>query len=361
MQFRTYRNTDLTVSAVGFGLWTLSTGWWGNYTEGESIALMQKAFDLGVTLFDAADSYGNGLSEELIAKAFPTRRDDIVIATKIGYDVANFGNDERRGQRAIPHDFSPDALVRATDAALKRLKTDRIDLMQLHNIEMPQADDDAPWETLEKLKKAGKIRYYGFALGPAIGWLHEGKRAIEQREVTSVQHIYNILEQHPGAALHEAARATGKDTMFLVRVPHSSGMLEGKYTAETEFAENDHRRHRPRSWLLNGVKKIDRLRFLEGPDRTLGQAALLWLLADDRVASTLPNIYDEAQLREFAAASDAPALTEDELAEIAALYAENFGVNEEPPRYKGTMELPISPDGVEARATARPEPVGATV
>jgi len=128
--------------------------------------------------------------------------------------------------------------------------------------------------------------------------------------------------------------------MFLIRVPHSSGMLEGKYTAETTFPPNDHRVHRPRSWLLNGVKKVDQLRFLEGSDRTLGQAALLWLLADDRVASTLPNIYNEEQLREFAAAPDCPALTDDEMARIAELYANHFGVEEEPSKYKGTMELP---------------------
>ena len=96
MRFRTYKNTDLTVSEVGFGLWTISTGWWGNFTEGEAIALMHKAFDLGVTLFDAADTYGNGLSEELIAKAFPNQRDGIVIATKVGYDFVHYG--EARGR-----------------------------------------------------------------------------------------------------------------------------------------------------------------------------------------------------------------------------------------------------------------------
>ena len=163
---------------------------------------------------------------------------------------------------------------------------------------------------------------------------------IREREVTSVQHIYNILEQHPGRAMHEAAAEAGKDTMFLVRVPHSSGMLEGKYTAETVFPPGDHRIHRPRSWLLNGVKKIDRLRFLEGPDRTLGQAALQWLLADERVASTLPNIYEEAQLMEFAKAPDTPALTTDEMSKIAELYADNFGQEPEEPKFKGTMELP---------------------
>ena len=89
MQFRTYRNTDLTVSAVGFGLWTISTGWWGQFTEGEAIALMHRAFDLGVTLFDAADTYGNGLSEELIAKAFSTRR-------RSGYIHGDFHRQRRR-------------------------------------------------------------------------------------------------------------------------------------------------------------------------------------------------------------------------------------------------------------------------
>ena len=348
MQFRTYKGTDLTVSAVGFGLWTISTGWWGQFTEGEAIALMHRALDLGVTLFDAADTYGNGLSEELIAKAFPKQRDEIVIATKVGYDVANHGSDERRGQRAIPHDFSPAAIAAATDAALRRLKTDRIDLLQLHNIGMEDVDRDETWEALDRLVTAGKVRYTGFALGPAIGWMYEGIRAIEKRPVTSVQHIYNLLEQHPGFALHDAARRANRDTMFLVRVPHSSGMLEGKYTVDTVFPPTDHRVHRPRSWLLNGIRKVDQLRFLEGPDRTLGQAALLWLLADDRVASTLPNIYDEAQLTEFARATDAPALREDEMGQIAALYANNFGVEEEPGRFKGTMEMPLTPEDAEA-------------
>jgi aryl-alcohol dehydrogenase-like predicted oxidoreductase len=340
MRFRTCRNTDLRVSEVGFGLWTISTGWWGQFTEGEAIALMHKAFDLGITLFDAADTYGNGLSEELIAKAFPKQRDEIVIATKVGYDFVTHGESRGRGQREIPQDFSPEAIVRATDAALKRLKTDRLDLLQLHNIRMEQVYDDAIWTTLEKLKTSGKIRYYGIALGPAVGWLYEGVNCIRERDITSVQHIYNLLEQHPGRAMQDAATDAGKDTMFLIRVTHSSGMLEGKYTAETVFPPGDHRSHRPRSWLLNGVKKIERLRFLENSERTLGQAALQWLLADDRVASTLPNIYEEGQLIEFAKAPECPPLTADEMEKIAELYEENFGVEREEPKFKGTMELP---------------------
>jgi aryl-alcohol dehydrogenase-like predicted oxidoreductase len=300
---------------------------------------MHKAFDLGITLFDAADTYGNGRSEELLAKAFPNQRDQIVVATKVGYDFVTHGESRGRGQREIPQDFSPEAITRATDAALRRLKTDRIDLLQLHNIRMEQIYDDALWTTVEKLKETGKIRYHGIALGPAIGWLYEGVNCIRERDTTSVQHIYNMLEQHPGRAMQDAATEAGKDTMFLIRVTHSSGMLEGKYTAETTFPPGDHRAHRPRSWLLNGVKKVEQMRFLENADRTLGQAALQWLLADSRIASTLPNIYNEEQLIEFAKAPETKSLTEDELARVDELYANNFGLDPEELKFKGTMEL----------------------
>lgn len=339
MKYRTLRNTDLRVSEVGFGLWTLSTGWWGNYTDDEAVKLMQEALDLGVTLFDAADTYGNGRSEELIGKAFADRRDQIIIATKIGYDFVNHG-DGRRGQREIPQDFSPAALRKATDAALSRLKTDTIDILQLHNIRMEQVEDDAVWTTLADLRAEGKIRHTGVALGPAIGWLAEGVLAVRRRNPDILQHIYNMLEQHPGKTIQDSARQASADTMFLIRVPHSSGMLEGKYTEDTVFPPNDHRNHRPRSWLLNGVKKVEQLRFLEKPNRTLGQASIQWLLADDRTASVLPNIYNSEQLREFAQASESPALTTDELARVADLVANNFGQEPEEGKFKGTMEVP---------------------
>src|SRR5258708_18826735 len=133
---------------------------------------MHRAFDLGVTLFDAADTYGNGLSEELIAEAFPTQRDQIVIATKVGYDFVHHGN-ERRGQREIPQDFSPEAIRRATDAALTRLRTDRIDLLQLHNIRMEQVDDDSVCEALMDLQRPWKNPYFASPLRPAMALLHQ--------------------------------------------------------------------------------------------------------------------------------------------------------------------------------------------
>ena len=171
--------------------------------------------------------------------------------------------------------------------------------------------------------------------------MYEGINCIREREVTSVQHIYNLLEQHPGRAMHEAAdrRGQGHDVPRPGH-PFLRTCSKGNIRAETVFPPNDHRNHRPRSWLLNGVKKIDRLRFLESSERTLGQAALQWLLADERVASTLPNIYEEAQLDGVCQSSrDARRSPSDELEQIAELYAENFGVEREEPKFKGTMEL----------------------
>jgi aryl-alcohol dehydrogenase-like predicted oxidoreductase len=128
-------------------------------------------------------------------------------------------------------------------------------------------------------------------------------------------------------------------------------MLEGKYTAETTFPEGDHRRHRPRSWLINGLEKIETLKFLVTPERTLGQAAMQWLLADPRVMTILPNIYDREQLAEFASAPDTPRLTAEEVEEVRALWRNNFGVVEDPMNYKGTMTPPppaqeLQPAGV---------------
>jgi len=341
MKFRTLPETDIRVSEIGFGLWTISTGWWGKFTEGEAIALMHKALDLGITLYDAADTYGNGYSEELIAKAFPKQRDQIVIATKVGYNFYDHG-EERKGQREIPQDFSVPFIRNAVEKALKRLNTDRIDIVQLHNIRMEQVGDTALWELMEKLVQEGKIRSYGAAVGPAVGWLYEGIDCVQQHRPHVLQHIYNMLEPHPGRQIMDEGETptdTAKTarTRYLIRVTHSSGMLEGKYTKDTVFPPTDHRSHRPKSWLINGLKKIETLQFLVGPDRTLGQAALQWLLADERVASCLPNIYDVEQMKEFAAAPETPALTKDELARIDELAKTNFGIEGETPNYKGTM------------------------
>ncbi|CAN5133215.1 aldo/keto reductase [soil metagenome] len=311
----------IEVSEVGLGNWTLTTGWWGDYAEADAVDLHRAAFDAGITFFDTADAYADGYGERVLGKAVAGKRDQVVIATKFGYDLE--GGHERRGQQERAHRTDVGYLRRALDRSLQRLGTDYVDLYQLHNPRMGHIDDDDLFAFLEEARDAGKIRAYGVALGPKIGWLDEGVRALRARRVAAVQMIYNVLEQEPGGRLLETAGETGART--IVRVPHSSGMLEGNLTADTVFAPNDHRRHRPRSWLVEGVQKVAALDFL-ARDMTLGQAALRWILADERVASTLPNIYGREQIDEFAAAGGLRDLTSEELARVAELHERNFGV-----------------------------------
>jgi aryl-alcohol dehydrogenase-like predicted oxidoreductase len=226
----------------------------------------------------------------------------------------------------------------AVEQCLQRLETDYIDVLQLHNVKMDHVRNGAIWQTLRELREEGKIRAWGAAFGPAIGWLYEAVELIEREpDINTIQMIWNILEQHPGTAMIEAARAHAPDCVFNIRVTHASGMLEGKYTEDTVFPPNDHRRHRPRSWLVNGLEKIRTLGFLTRR-MTLGQAALKWLLAEPRVVTTLPNIYDAEQLGEFAAAIDLDDLSAEDLDHVVRLTGENFGVYEEPMAFKGTME-----------------------
>jgi aryl-alcohol dehydrogenase-like predicted oxidoreductase len=323
VKYRKLAKTDLMLSEIGFGVWTISAGWWGEYSDQQACELLRRALDLGVTFFDTGDTYGNGRGETILAKAFAGRRGEVVIGTKFGYDFYT-DPDARRGQRERPQDFSPKFVRFALEQSLQRLQTDYVDLYQLHNPRLEAMQGDDLFELLERLKAEGKIRAYGAALGPAIGGTGHGDLAMRARpSLSSLQIIYNLLEQDPGRRFVPIAREL--DISLLVRVPHSSGILEGHYTAETTFPPGDHRSHRPREWLLDGLKKLERLEFLH-KDRgmTIGQAALKWLLAEPAVTSIQPNIYTGEQLEEFAAASDLPDLAPADLATVAELYDKNF-------------------------------------
>ena len=339
MKYRTFPGTAISVSEVGFGTWTISTGWWGEKTDDQAVSMLRTALDdHGVTFFDAADAYGNGRSERQLAEAFRGRRHEVVLATKVGYDIYDDAAQKaRRGQSELPMRTDPTFIRFAVDKCLERLETDYIDVLQLHNAKMEHVRDAELWGTMRALQREGKIRAWGAAFGPAIGWLYEAVELVEREpDINTIQMIWNVLEQHPGTAMIDAAKEHALNCCFNIRVTHASGMLEGKYTENTVFPENDHRRHRPRSWLINGVKKVATLDFL-ARQMTLGQAALKWLLAEPRVVTTLPNIYDVEQLAEFAEASDKPDLGATEMRQVSELYEGNFGVPGEPMSFKGTM------------------------
>ena len=322
MKYRPLAHTGIRVSEIGFGVWTLSTGWWGKVDPPGAVSLLQKALERGINFFDTADTYGNGLGETLLADAFRGKRDEIIVSTKVGYNFYDYG-EKRSGQQEIPQDFSPSYVRNACEGSLKRLQTHWIDLYQIHNPKMDAVMQDDLFATLESLRVEGKIRTWGASLGPAIGWLEEGTKLLRERKASVLQMIFNLLEQNPGRELFETGRETGAS--FLIRVPHSSGLLEGKYTKDTKFDEADHRSHRKREWLVNGLKKLEKLEFLtDGTGRTISQAALKFILAEPSVGSVFPNIYNESQLEEFGRTSETRDLTAEEIGRVNDLYDNNF-------------------------------------
>ena len=324
-----FPNTDIRVSVVGFGVWTVATNWWGITDRHVGIDLLRQGFEQGITFFDTADTYDDGGAETILTEAFPGKRDEIVIATKFGYDIYNSPPDPN--QRERPQDWSPAYLRFAIEKSLARLQTDRIDFYQMHNPRVEALRRDDLLAELESLKSAGKIRAYGAALGPAINerQVDETRVIIEETQMAGVQIIYNLLEQQVGAPIFAAAREKGVG--ILTRVPHASGLLEGNLHQNTTFAPGDHRNWRmtnneqKRQWLDEGLLKVEKLGFLtEGTGRTIGQAAIQFILSEPSIVSVLPNIYDLPQLMELAHASDTPALTTDELAHLADLSAHDF-------------------------------------
>ena len=320
MRYRRFGQSDLVVSEVGFGTWTLVTDWWGRTDHPH--AMITAALDTGINFIDTAPVYGTEGAGESILAPYLTVRDDIVITTKCGYDIKA----ERKfpGQSERPADWRPESIRQQCEDSLRRLGTDRIDLYQLHNPRIEPILDDDLWETLLDLKHQGKVRELGVALGPAIGWVEEGVRSIDDRPIVSLQTVFNALEQEPGRKFAQRPRVQQGDVSLISRVPHASDSLSGKADPDTVFPKGDHRAHRNRDNMLDNFEKAATLSFLwEGTGRTIGQAAISAILADTAFTCVLPTVLSVDDVREYAGASDL-ALTPDERQAVDALWARNF-------------------------------------
>jgi aryl-alcohol dehydrogenase-like predicted oxidoreductase len=333
MKYRQMPRTDLQLSEVGFGVWTIATTWWGKIPEDERVALLENSVDLGINFFDTADTYGEGYGEEILAKVLGHRRHELVIATKFGYDFYDTLT-PRVGHQERPQKFDPDFVRFACEQSLRRLHTDYIDIYQLHNPRMSAIKRDDLFETLEQLKHEGKIRYYGAALGPDIGWFEEGEAAMKEWHVDSLQIIYSILEQEPARQFFPIAEK--EQVGLLSRVPHASEALTGRYTEPPTFQEDDHRSHRRAEWLGEALQKVEKVKFLAGEDvgRTLSQAAIQFCLYQPTIISVLPNFTTLDELKDYTAAVDTPPLTDQEQAQLDDLWENDFDLEEPAPQFR---------------------------
>jgi len=314
MRTRTLGKTGIKVSEVGFGAWAVggpaSLGQfqigWGEVDDSDSIRAIEAAFGLGINFFDTADVYGAGHSEELLAKVFSTRRDRVVIASK-GGNLTDTGGQWQK-------DFSGEFLSRQVESSLGRLKTDYIDLYQLHT---PRTDEQleqafANAQTLDRLVEQGKIRAYGISIGPLEHGLHQ----IEAGYGSTIQVFYNILQREAEKELLPKAREAGVG--IIPRVPLAYGFLTGKFTRNSTFGPDDHRSHSvPAEQLRQWVDKTDRLKPIAAElGISMPQLALQYILASEAVSVVIPGAKNEQQVQQNAAAGNAEPLSDEIIEKI---------------------------------------------
>lgn len=306
MQYRRLGKTGWQVSTISMGCWGIG-GQWGLVEEQEAIRTIHAALDLGVNLFDTADSYGLGVSEELVGKALRDRRDKAYIATKVG----NFG---RRIGAALGFD-TPHHVYLCCDASLGRMKIDTIDLYQCHIGDL--RDPAIFLEAFERLIEQGKIRAYGIStnsLAVARAFNRAGGCA-------AVQLNYSLLNQ--SAARDLLPWCAENDIGTLIRGPIAQGILAGKFTPANQFDDTVRvgwNEGEGRAQFLQRLERVEQLRFLERPDRALAQAALQWVLANPAVTCAIPGAKNVTQITSNAAAADG-GLTGEELTRLETLTA----------------------------------------
>ncbi|MGZ8829609.1 MAG: aldo/keto reductase [Thermoanaerobaculia bacterium] len=301
MQYRTLGRTGIRVSEIGFGAWAIGGSaeasgvpiGWGKSSDDESLAAIRRARDLGVTFFDTADSYGFGRSESLLGIVLSRHRKDVVIATKVGV-VRNSTGDLRK-------DFSKQHIYHAVDGSLKRLRSDYIDVYQMHNPTIDDLQRGEIQEVMEQLQDDGKIRFWGVS----ISTVQEGLEIVRRGWGHTLQVLYNVLNQAPADELLPLAKERGFGV--IARVPLASGLLTGKYRQDTTFPADDIRQSFLTSRRLSEVKeRVDEVKaIVGGAARSIAEGALRFVLANDAVSTVIPGARNARQVELNAAATEA--------------------------------------------------------
>ena len=319
MNYRSLGKTGLKISEVGFGAWAIGgpsdaagVQWgWGETPEHEAIGALHRARDLGVNFFDTADVYGDGRSEEILAKAFGGGWGDLLVASKVG-------NVTRQGSST--KDWSRQHISWSCEQSLRRLKKDVIDLYQLHN---PAEGDirHGDWpETLDRLREQGKIRWYGVS----VYLPEEAKAVLERGAGHAIQLVYNALRQEMAPEVLPLAQK--KQFGIIARVPLYYGILTGKFKPETSFPDNDHRSHTlPPETMRQLVPRAEKMRKLaaDNGEQNFARWALRFVLANPAISTVIPGARNPRQAEANCAASDGPALSQPQVTEARRLWEQD--------------------------------------
>jgi len=291
MQYRPMGSSDLTVSAIGFGCWEMGGNQYGEVDDDEERRAVERAIDLGVTLFDTAPVYGYGHSEEVLGRALAGRRSEVVLVTKGGVTWEEVGGPM---SRSATHDV----LVGGLEASLRRLGTDYVDLFLIHwpDHKTPEAEMMA---ALNELRQAGKTRYIGVSNFTA-GQLRASKA---KADICANQVGYNLFDRRWERQMFSTARELGIGIMAYGPMAH--GLLTGTFTADTRFVDWDWRStgdasgqklFTPENFPRN-VAVADRLKDVAARLGTsLPRLAIAWVLADPSVSVALAGTRTAAEI-----------------------------------------------------------------
>ena len=300
------------MSEIGLGCWQLGGADWGEVSDDQALDTLRAAADAGVTFFDTADVYGLGRSESLIGRFLAERKaahakGHLFVATKLG----------RFSEPGWPKNFSLESFRTHTEASLKRLGIDALDLTQLHCIPTEQLKRGEVFDWLRTLQKEGKIRHFG----ASVESVAEAMLCVRQEGLASLQIIFNIFRQKPLTEMFGEARHRG--IALIVRLPLASGLLSGRMTNQTKFAPQDHRSYNRDGQKFNvgetfaglrfekGAELADTLRPLVPPGMTMAQMALRWCLDFEAVTTVIPGARSPDQARANAAASELRGLSDE--------------------------------------------------
>ncbi|MDC3424405.1 aldo/keto reductase [Aquibacillus sp. 3ASR75-11] len=317
MRYRQLGNTDMKVSELSFGTWAIG-GAWGKTDDQESLRALDRAMDEGVNFFDTADVYGDGHSEELLAKATKGKEDKIHIATKFC----------RAGDIHDPETYSMESVSNYCENSLKRLNREQIDLFQIHCPPFEILKNGQVFEVLDRLKEQGKIRYYGVS----VETVEEGLFSLEQPNVSTLQIIFNIFRQKALDSLLPKAKDQGVG--ILARVPLASGLLTGKFNTNSTFESDDHRQFNRNGEAFNvgetfaglpfekGVELSRELEWISQERGNMTRAALKWILEHDAISCVIPGFKNVKQVEDNLKALEVKDFSKEELDRIAAFYQE---------------------------------------
>jgi aryl-alcohol dehydrogenase-like predicted oxidoreductase len=315
MKYREFGRTSWQVSEVSFGAWAIGADW-GQVEKEDAIAALHTALDEGINLFDTADVYGDGRSERLLAQLKKERSEDFHIITKAG----------RRLNPHVADGYNRENLTRFVERSLANLDTETLDLVQLHCPPTEVYYRPEVFEVLDDLVQVGKIRYYGVS----VEKVEEALKAMEYPGVQSVQIIFNIFRQRPSELFFKEAQR--RKVGILARVPLSSGMLTGKFSKQSEFSSDDHRRYNRQGEAFDvgetfsgvdydlSLEAVDKLRKLVPDGVTMAQFALRWILMFDAVSCTIPGAKNARQAMDNANATDLPPLSDETMAAVKGIY-----------------------------------------